>query len=371
MRTSCPSHRLPVAVTLALALAGCQQTDQELPFELAPDQGADVQIGIDGGTVGLPPSFALEVPANALTSPVVVTVQQLFGASFPSDAGVAVPGTAFDLQPVGTRLDESARVEIRVPVDALEEGQEARVSVAVVQADGSVKTYDGAFDLTSGVLSAEIDELGPIAAVITADAIAVAPGPPATLPGGSFPPPPTTVGPAPAPGDGVLFEGSCSPDARQCFSSGLVRLWADEVVLRRLGDDLFLLNPTVTASLDFIDFDADGVPTQLVGSVSVDGNLKARFNSSVSSYRLSEVVRTGPGGLPSATTLDVTGNVLVVGETTSGDGTIEFNQELEYGITGIGTSEMLIIELEAEIDFATSSGPDEVGRVTAHLRLRR
>jgi len=365
-------ERFPIALTMSLLLVACQPTDQELPFALAPGESVNVQIGTGGGTVSLPPSFSLDVPQGALTSAVAVEVSQLLSGPFPSTAGLAVPGTAYDLQPVGTVLNEPARVEIKVAPGALGEGEDVRMSVGVVREDGSVRTYSGIYDVTNGVLTAEIDELGPVAAVVTSDAIAVIAGLPDDLPGGSFPPPPSPVGPAPAPGDGLEFTATCSPEGRQCYSSGLIRVWADDIVRRRIGDELFLVSPTVETSLNFVSFDANGIPTEITGSVSIDGDLRARFNSSVNSYVLDEGLRTGNESEPAPTALQVNGNIMVISETTNeSTGAVDFNEELEFGITGIGTSEMLIIRLEADVEFDNADGSQEIGLIIADVRLRR
>jgi hypothetical protein len=352
--------------------SACQQSDQELPFELAPGESVNVQLGSGGGVVSLPPSFSLDVPQGALSTNVGVSVQQLLAEPFPSSAGLAVPGTAYDLQPVGTSLLNPATVEIKIPAGALGEGEDVRMSVGVMRPDGTVVTYNGTYDVTNGVLTADVDELGPVAAVITADAIAVVPGLPDDLPGGSFPLPPSPVGPAPAPGDGVLFQATCAPEARNCYSSGLIRVWADDVVRRRIGDDLFLVSPTVSTNLEFLSYDANGVPTEIVGGISIGGDLRARFNSSVNSYTLDEGLATGITGDPIPTSLNVSGNVMVIGETTNtSTGAIEFNEDLEFGIVDIGTSDMLIVRVEAEVEFDNSDGSVEIGLVIAHLRLRR
>ena len=376
MGISCRYGAFPVVLVASAAIAGCQLTDQELPFELSPGQSVGVQLGASGGTVSLPPAFSLEVPEGALSSTIAVTVQQLLDRPFPADAGAAVPGTAFDLQPIGTVLSTPARVELKVPGAALGEGEDVLLSVGVERPDGSVVTFGGTYDVTNGLLRADVTELGPIAAIITADAIAVSPGLPDDLPGGSFPLPPEPVstadGPATSSHGGVVFEATCSPDARNCYSSGLVRVWADDVVRRRIGENLFLLSPSVSAHLDFISYDANGVPTEIVGSLSIDGDLRARFNSAVNSYSLDEGLATGTTGEPAPTSLNVSGNVMVIGETTNtSTGSIDFNEDLQFGITGIGTSEMLIIRVEAEVDFPTSDGTEETGLVVAHVRLRR
>ena len=373
MRRFSPQRRLLGAVALAVALSACQQLDQALPFELSDDAGAALTIGAQGGIVSVPPSFSLEIPAGALGGSVMISVTPRIGAPFPDDEGTPVPGTAFDIGPVGTMLTSPARVEVAVPSELLESGDDVRLALALIREDNSVVTFQGTYDVTNGVLAADVDELGPVAAVVSSDAVAVALSAPPPLGGGSMTPPtaPGPVGPAPSSHGGVEFSASCSPDARRCFSSGLIRLWADDVVRDRLGNDIFLLAPEVETSLDFISFDENGVPAELVGSIRVDGQLRARLNSTVTRRTVNEGITTGPSTAPATTSLQISGNVLIVQQTTTDDGSVEFNEELEFAITGIGTSEMLIVEVEAELDFDNQDGSVSTGILTAHLRLRR
>jgi hypothetical protein len=368
MRPICPPERLRVVVAVFCVLVvGCQQADQSLPFELADGEGASLTIGPNGGLVSLPPSFSLDFPAGSLPSPVSVAVTRLIAAPFPSDAGAPVPGTSYDVDvPPGT-------VEIAVDAELLEVGDEVRLVVAVLGEDGEVSTYIGTYDVTNGMLAADIDVIGDISAVVSVDAIPVAFGPPDALGGGSVPAPssPAPSGASPTSHGGVEFTATCAPDARQCYSSGLIRLWADEVVRERMGDRLFLLDPTVAASLDFISFDAEGVPTELVGIVSVGGDLRARFNSYVTSYVLEESVTTGPSVSAQPTNLQVSGNLMIVEQTTTSGGSVAFDEEFEFGITGIGTSEMLVIRVDVELDFNNADGSVTTGLVIAHVRLRR
>ena len=378
MRKHYPIERLGLIVALSVLVAGCQQADQTLPFELAEGQGATLTIGTNGGIISVPPSFSLSFPAGALSSSISVEVTPRISAPFPSDAGIPVPGSAFDvIVPAGTTLLIPARVEIAVDSDLLEVGAEVRMSIAVLREDGSVVTFGGTYDLTNGVLAADIDELGPIAAVISADAIALDLGTPPTLLGGSFPPPPTAPpapsGPSLSSHGGLAFAATCAPTVRQCFTSGIIRVWADDVVRSRLGDDLFLLNPTVEADFDFLTFDQSGVPTSLVGSISIDGDLRARLNSVVTGYDIEDGVTTGPFTAPSTTTVQVTGSVMLLGSATdsSGDPVASADLDIEFGITGIGTTEMLTIRLDAEVEFENEDGSIEIGVIVAHIRLRR
>lgn len=373
MRRLSPQRRLLGAVALAATISGCQQLDQALPFEIADGEGATVTIGSQGGTVSLPPSFSVDIPAGALGSSVAITVTPRIDAPFPADQGTPVPGTAFDIGPVGTTLIPSARVELAVPPELLEAGEDVRLALALIRDDDSVVTFQGTYDVTNGVLAADVDELGPVAAVISSDAVAVTLADPPALGGGSMTPPmgPGPVGPAPSSHGGVEFSASCAPEARQCFSSGLIRLWADDVVRSRLGNNIYLLSPEVDAHLDFVAFDANGLPTELVGSIRVNGQLRAKLNSTVSRQTIDDGVTTGPSTAPAPTPLAISGNLLIVSQTTTDDGSIEFNEELEFAVTGIGTSEMLVIEIEADIDFDNDDGSVSTGILTAHLRLRR
>lgn len=368
-----PQPRAWTAVVLAALLSSCQQADQLLPFELAEGEGATLTLGADGGIVSVPPSFSIDFPAGALTGTVTVEVTPRIDEPFPSDAGVAVPGTAFDITPAGTALSQPATVELAVDPVLLEAGEEVRLSLAVLRPDATVVTYQGSYDVTNGVLAAEVDELGPVAAVVSADAVPVAFEPPPTLGGGAIPQPsaPAPSGPAASSHGGVEFSASCAPDDRECYSSGLIRLWADEVVRERMGEHVFLLGASAETSLEFLSFDANGLPTEIVGSVRVDGDLRARLNSTVSQTAVADDVSTGPSMDPSPTPLLVSGNVLIVSQTSNQDGSIEFNEEIEFAVTGIGTSEMLVIEAEAEIEFDNDDGSVTIGIVTAHLRLRR
>ena len=362
-----------MVAAVGLLVAGCQQVDQSLPFDLDEGEGATSMIGPNGGTLSVPPSFSLAFPAGSLPTSTSVEVLPRTSGPFPADAGTAVPGTAYDVGPVGTVLNQPAEVEIAVDTELLAAGDDVRLVVAVQRQDGSVDTFDGVLDLTNGVVRAEIDELGPMAAVVSLDAIPIATEAPPTLGGGTFPQPapPGPVGPETAPMfGGIEFAAECAPDARQCFSSGLIKLWADEVVRRRMGEDLWFLNPTVSASLEFISFDQFGIPAQIAGSVSVEGDVRARFNSAVTSVEMEDGASTGPGQTIVPTTLTVIGNVMVIGETTSTSGDPEFNETFEFGITGIGTTQMMTIRVEAELEGDNDDGSVEIGLVIGHLRLR-
>ena len=374
MRNHYRRERLWLVAALTLLLSGCQQLDQALPFDLADGEATSLTIGTNGGIISVPPAFSLNVPAGALGGSTSVSVMPRIAEPFPSDQGTPVPGTAFDIGPVGTVLATPASVALAVDPALLELGEEARLSLALIRNDGSIVTFQGAYDLTNGVLTAEIDELGPVAAVVSVDAVPVSLEPPPTLGGGTIPQPaaPSPVGPAPTSHGGVEFSASCAPETRECFSSGLIRLWADAVLRERLGDRMFLLSPAVETSLDFRSYDPlSGLPTEIVGSIRIDGELRARVNGAVTSIDVGDGITTGPSADPTPTPLWLSGNLMIVSEATTEDGTVEFSEELEFDVRGIGTSEMLVLEVEAEIDFDDEDGGVTTGILIAHLRLRR
>ena len=172
---------------LLLFAQGCfLQQDQRLPLELDEGEAAARTIGAAGGILSFPPDFSLNVPAGALSSSASLTVAPRIGAPFPSEAGVVLPGTAFDINPAGLTLASPARVEIRVPVVLLELGDAVRLGIALLKPDGSIVTSTGAYDATSGFLSAPLEQLGPVAAVVAIEAVEIEAGLPPTLGGGTF-----------------------------------------------------------------------------------------------------------------------------------------------------------------------------------------
>ncbi len=361
--------RQMAALALVLVpLAACQQADQTLPFEL--DGGGQTTIGINGGLISIPPSFSLEIPAGAFAGNTDVTAQERLTA-FPNDAGALVPISAYDISvPPGTVLLQPARVQIAVPTELLEAGEELSLSVALLTAGGDIVTQVTTYDLTSGLLTADITELGPVAAVVAADAIPV--GDLDDLPslgGGSIAPPAPVSGPAGAPQypDGVEFEASCSTQEQQCFSSGIVQLWVDDVVRARLGQDMALLNTTVNGRIEFFGW-VNNLPTQVEAFLEVQGYLRTRLNSAVVGRRVTDEVMlfTGGGTSVSPTTVTFSTGQMTLAQTSEGSPEV-----VGYSVAGVGTGEQLTLRLRGELEFSNQSGPPTIGIIVAHVRLRR
>ena len=351
---------------LLLFAQGCLlQQDQRLPLELAEGEGAAKTIGTAGGVISYPPDFSLDVPAGALSSSASLTVAPRISGPFPPEAGTVLPGTAYDISPVGLMLASPARVEIRVPEILLEPGDDVRLGIALLKPDGSIVVSTDAYDVTSGFLSAPLEQLGSVAAVIEIDAIEIEAGVPPTLGGGSFSGAPSPVAGSASTSDANdRYESSCSPAARPCFSSGLVRVWISEALRDRLGESLVIVSMTVLTDLDFVSFDAAGQPTSAVGQIFVQGTLKARLGQTVTSYGFDEHLVTGSGGSPTVTSVTITGNEITFGSMSGGSNTLEF------GLTPIATGQLLTLRIEEEIDLENNDGSTTTGTVIMHVRLR-
>jgi len=376
MRRLSPNTALVLLGTLVTTLYGCQQVDQLLPFELDPTAGQSVTVSTSGGIVSLPPNFSIEFFSGSLAGSELVTAQEKLDA-FPSDAGLVVPGRAFDVGPAGVILSPGApaQVQIAVPDELLEAGDALTLSVAVERPDGSIVTDATSYDASNGILTADVYELGPMAAVIVTDGITlgdIADVPP--LDGGAI----TPVGPAPVAGGpalahpgGVEFSASCSPGERSCFTSGIARLWADDVVRQRLGDQLVLVNTTVEASIDFFSF-TSSLPDSAVGYVRIEGDLRARINEVVASREIGDEVALFTGNGADPNNPEATGISFPGGGAMSFEFTSQGDPELiEFDVSGVGTSDLLTIQLEGQLEFKNADDSSTFGDIVAQVRLRR
>jgi len=363
------SHRacgLSLGVLVMFAQGCLLQQDQRLPLELAEGEISAKTIGAAGGVISHPPDFSLDVPAGALFSSTSLTVAPQVSRPLPPQAGTVLPGTAYDISPAGLRLASPARVEIRVPKILLELGDAVRLGIVLLKPDGSIVTSMIAYDATSGFLSAPLEQLGPVAAVIELDVIDIEAGRPPTLGGGNFSGVPSPVGSsASKAAANTRYGSSCSPDGRRCFSSGLVRVWISESLRDRLGGSLVIVAMTVFTGFDFVSFDGAGQPTSARGEVTVEGTLKARLGQTVTSYGFAEHRVTGFGGGATVTGVAITGNQMVFESISEGSNTLEF------GLTRIATGDLLTLRIEEEIELENDDGSKTTGFVIMHVRLHR
>lgn len=357
----------PLAALLALSLGGCLQPDQKLPFALDDEATAARSIGPAGGVVSLPSGVAVHIPAGALAAPTQITLTPRADATFPGDAGRVVPGTVYDLGPAGLVLRAPARVALRLPARDVPEEEAVRLGVARSEGGRSGLLEGGGFDATSGLLTAELPTLGTLAAVVADDAIPLSTGTPPTLGGGTFAQGGGGAGAGgPQGADGPqTFSATCNPQARRCFSTGMVEIWASPELLDRLGGTLVIVGPILESEITFDRLDANGLPTEAVGRVSFRGELRVKLGESVGRYPIDESFRTGTGGVPSRTTVRIEGSRMYLARTTDGA-----DRLMEYEIRRIGTGRLLTFRVEQEVELENQDGTFTKGSVIIFSRLR-
>lgn len=380
MRPSLPSqrrsHRVPSAlrfgsgVLFPILVAACLQPDQELPFELGEGTTATRTIGPNGGTVSLPSGVAVTIPPGALSVPTSITLTPRLDAAFPADAGRVVPGTAYDVGPSGVALRAAARLAIRLPAAGLPSEDALRLGAAYVAQGRAHLLGTGSYDATSRLLTASLPSLGPVAAVVSDDAVPVGTGTPPPLDGGSFAAG-TSGAAALTGGTGGAeamqpFSADCRPEGRRCFESGIVTMWASPELRQRLGGDMVLLAPRVRAEISFGGLDVNGHPTVALGALSVRGTLRVQLGRAVSSYEIDETFHTGTEALTAGTTsVRVQGNRIVLSRTSDGN-----DRVLEYTLTRIGTGRLLILRVEEDVELENDDGSKTTGRMILESRLR-
>ena len=130
-----------------------------------------------------------------------------------------------------------------------------------------------------------------------------------------------------------------------------------------------LINTTVTASVEFFAFDLlTSVPDSAIGYVNVEGDLRARINQVVANRQIGDEVAvfTGNGTSPAPTQVTFLGNQATLQFTSQDDPEV-----LVFDVSGVGTSELLTIQLEGTLEFENQSGPPTEGLIVAQVRLRR
>jgi len=83
-------------------------------LEVESGQATERTVGASGGAVSLPPPFSMNVPSGALGTNASITVQRRLTAPFPSDVGVVLLGTSFDLAASGLAFALPVKVQMRV-----------------------------------------------------------------------------------------------------------------------------------------------------------------------------------------------------------------------------------------------------------------
>ena len=361
----------PVAIgVLTALLASCNQESQSLPFETDPEHTTVRSIGPSGGRISHPLGISLEFPPGALgrAAQISVSVGSNLGDFPGTPEGKLIPGTFFRISPAALEVHQPVAVDVEVLSDSITRKDLIRLGIATENIDEPITARGLSFDLTSGIMHGQLNALGAIAAIVADNALSIVAEDPPLLGGGDL----TPAGVSGASGSAALrqrtttgaFAIRCghAGNVRRCFGSGSMLLWASSEIQSRLSTEMLVLNPEATGSLEFTDF-VNGVPTQAIGSLSVQGTLRVQLGQAITSFEVDDVfVTDGPGG---ASAVTVNGSSITLHSTSKGQRTIGFE------ISPSGTGEQLIVRGERTVEFDNDDGTKTTATLFIDLRLRR
>ncbi|MEX2583339.1 MAG: hypothetical protein WD766_08690 [Gemmatimonadota bacterium] len=145
-----------------LGLAGCEPEAQLLPLEVSG--ATNRTIASQGGSISSPAGVAIHFPAGAFTGSVSVGLETTSPPGEISTTG-EVASEAFAVTPEGLQLGAPASLEMAFSEET--DAPRAWLATVVSVANGILQPYAASrVDLATGVVEAEIDELGTFAVVI-------------------------------------------------------------------------------------------------------------------------------------------------------------------------------------------------------------
>lgn len=182
-----PLRTLASAGAAAALLAGCEQTEQTLPFE-ASTEPVTRSIPEGGGLVGSTAGAAFRLPAGSVPAGTEVTLRVAPNPAAPASGMPAAPHS-FSLDAGGAALALPASAEFRLPRQH-PQGWLAAAVVATPQ--GTIELGEAGVDVATGILRVALPAFGTVTPVFPApDAVVtvgrIAPGTPAasTAPAGA------------------------------------------------------------------------------------------------------------------------------------------------------------------------------------------
>src|SRR5690606_32258100 len=104
-----------VALATVLALAGCEQESQPLPFDVSTSTTG--QIDSQGGVVSSPAGVSIEFPAGAVSGTTDVEITPTDVPAAMNSSGSAI-SPAFRIEPVESVLSEPAVLELKFDANA-------------------------------------------------------------------------------------------------------------------------------------------------------------------------------------------------------------------------------------------------------------
>lgn len=145
-----------------LAVAGCEQTNQTLPFDV--DATVTKTVPTTGGSISTSAGAAVLFPASSLPASTSVSVSATEVPSATRQLG-APASTAFKVEPAGTSLNQPATAELKFTPST--DASRAWLATVITEANGSaVPNSNTRVDLTTSVVSSKVKKLGTYTAVI-------------------------------------------------------------------------------------------------------------------------------------------------------------------------------------------------------------
>ena len=359
---------------LVLILAACEQSNQELPFTVAPDQPVERQVTPQQGgnltavattSTGETGGISIVIPPNTIGSQTTTVtaaavspntaMQQAIATQ--NSGGTVVSGSAFALTPEGHGLARPVNVEIQAPNVANLTGNDALRLTAVLYYNGVAETlFTPSIDLNAGMAVTTTNRLGTIALKQSADLITIEAGEPTGTGGVVTAPAIEGVSAAMAP---VAFNLAC--EGQQCNQAIHVR--AGQQFVNRYRGNLGAHNLSVTGQLvlngDGVNYGNDSKGGMIqrgaaTGQVTASFDLKAKVGKSLSSSRQTEE-------------RSLTGTY----ELRTGEGKFIVNG-VTYNYTyNPNSGTFLLILPTTTVRIKQQSGPDETIQISAGIFLRR
>ena len=150
------------AAGVLVALGGCEQSPQALPFDV--EASVTRTIGASGGTVSTAAGAAVHFDEGSIPGGTQVTLSTTQVPSAALRAGAPASG-AFQLEPAGLTLSEPAQLELKFTPST--DPSRAWLASVVAVVDGNVREYGNSrVDLGTAVVSADIERLGTVLTVI-------------------------------------------------------------------------------------------------------------------------------------------------------------------------------------------------------------
>jgi hypothetical protein len=286
------SRRNIPLLAASLALAACDQQEQQLPFDLA---GAEVTqtVSATGGTVSTAQGASVTFPAGAVAQATAVTLTPV--AQPASTASGTPVGTAsFRLAPEGTALQKPAEVTLKLgPAASAAEAWLASVVHTTPAGTQEIGAVD--VDQSSGLLRAEITTLGTLTAVLPEPAAVVRATPltPASTPAA------VAAGPATAT---RALRGSCGEPGNRCR----IGVQASSSLLE-VTDGVAVVFPAIRGA---IQIEGAGA----TGEITLSGTLKVKAGKVGDGEQVSITVQATPATVATQTASEVRlTNVRVIG----------------------------------------------------------